>query len=96
MSRCHRRHGKIDKFLVYFLKMNLDGLMELRVYHQSNPERIVEELDHISIKSSVRVFKHIDRLLLGPKSVDIIVLTIGASREPNTRKRYLFTVLIII
>lgn len=88
--------GKIGKFLVYFLKMNLDGLMELRVCHRSNLEGIIPELDHISMKSPVRMFKHTDRLPLGPRSVDVILLTIGASGEPNTRRRHLFAVLIII
>lgn len=88
--------GGVGKSLAHLLKTYPGGLTELRLCNRSDPEGIVEELNHIPTKLPVRGFKGIDRLPLGLQNADLVVVTAGAPRRPDTRRRQLFTVIIAI
>lgn len=75
--------GGVGKSLAHLLKLYPGGLTELRLCNRSDPEGVVEELNHIPTRLPVRGFKGINRLPLGLQGVDIVVLTAGVARKPE-------------
>jgi len=88
--------GGVGKSLAHLLKTYPGGLTELRLCNRSDPEGIVEELNHIPTKLPVRGFKGIDRLPLGLQNIDIVIVTAGVVRRPGMQRKHLFTVIAII
>lgn len=86
--------GGIGKSLAHLLKTYPGGLTELRLCNRSDPEGIVEELNHIPTKLPIRGFKGIDSLPLGLQNADLVIVTAGVARIPGIRRRHLFTVII--
>lgn len=84
--------GGVGKSLAHLLKMYPGGLTELRLCNRSDPEGVVEELNHIPTKLPVRGFKGVDRLPLGLQGADIVVMTAGVPRKPSMSRKQLFMV----
>ncbi|XP_067205900.1 malate dehydrogenase-like [Linepithema humile] len=82
--------GGVGKSLAHLLKTYPGSLTELRLCNRSDPEGIVEELNHIPTKLPVRGFKGIDRLSLGLQNADVVVVTAGIARRPDMERRHLF------
>ncbi|XP_014488511.1 PREDICTED: malate dehydrogenase, mitochondrial-like [Dinoponera quadriceps] len=82
--------GRVGKSLAHLLKMYPAGLTELRLCNRSDPEGVVEELNHIPTRLPVRGFKGTERLPLGLQGVDIVVLTAGVPRKPGMLRSHLF------
>ncbi|XP_070166637.1 malate dehydrogenase-like [Polyergus mexicanus] len=83
--------GGVGKSLAHLLKTYPGGLTELRLCNRSDPEGIVEELNHIPTRLPVRGFKGIDRLPLGLQNADLVIVTAGVARRPGMQRRQLFT-----
>lgn len=88
--------GGVGKSLAHLLKTYPGGLTELRLCNRSDPEGIVEELNHIPTKLPIRGFKGIDRLPLGLQNADLVILTAGVARKPGMKRKELFIVIIAI
>lgn len=98
IRRCHVAIvglGGVGKSLAHLLKMYPGGLTELRLCNRSDPEGIVEELNHIPTRLPIRGFKGVDRFPLGLQGADVVVITAGIPRKPGMNRKQLFMVIIV-